>query len=73
MKSRTLLFISFGFIVFHIIGHTMGHFTWKQVDDQALLETIHNMYTQKFEFMGKQQTLGGHHDGFSLLFEVLLH
>jgi hypothetical protein len=72
MKSRTLLFISLGFIAFHIFGHTMGHFTWKEVNDPVLTQTIREMYSHKFQFMGTDQSLGGHHDGFSILFEILL-
>ena len=72
MRSRTLLWIAFGVIVFHILGHTMGHFTWKETEDARLLTIIEDMYIHKFEFMGKQQTLGGHHDGYSLLFGIML-
>ena len=72
MKSRTLLWIAFGVIVFHILGHTMGHFTWKETDDTKLLAIIDDMYSHEFKFMGKQQTLGGHHDGYSMLFEITL-
>jgi hypothetical protein len=72
MKSRTLLWIAFGVILFHIVGHTMGHFTWKQTDDTVLAGIINEMYSHQFEFMGKLQTVGGHHEGFSILFEITL-
>jgi hypothetical protein len=72
MKPRVLLLIAFGVILFHIVGHTMGHFTWKETNDSALTGIIAQMYAHEFEFMGKSQTVGGHHDGFSWLFEITL-
>ena len=50
----------------------MGHFTWKDTEDVKLLSIIQDMYSHQFDFMGKQQTLGGHHDGYSLLFGIML-
>ncbi|HEY0740256.1 MAG TPA: hypothetical protein VGD40_02305 [Chryseosolibacter sp.] len=72
MKSSTILKISCGVILFHLLGHSIGHFTWKDTDDAGLLDIISKMYSHQFEFMGKTQTLGGHHDGYSLLFAVTL-
>jgi len=72
MKPKVLLLIALGVIAFHIIGHTMGHFTWKQSEDAKLTDIIQDMYSHEFAFMGKAQTLGEHHDGFSWLFEISL-
>jgi hypothetical protein len=72
MRSRTLLRIAFGVIVFHLLGHTLGHFTWKETDDVALADIIRSMDNHEFEFMGKVQTIGGHHEGYSFLFGITL-
>ncbi len=72
MKSKTLTRIAFGSIVFHLVGHTVGHFTWKNTDDIVAADIIRSMDEHQFEFMGKSQTLGGHHEGYSLLFGVTM-
>jgi hypothetical protein len=72
MKSKILVRIAFGFIVFHLLGHTVGHFTWKDTDDTVAADIIRSMDEHKFDFMGKSQTLGGHHEGYSLLFGVTM-
>lgn len=72
MKSKILLRIAVGVILFHLLGHTVGHFTWKETNDIALKEIISSMDKHHFEFMGKTQSVGGHHEGYSFLFGITL-
>lgn len=72
MKSSILIRIAFVLILLHILGHGMGHFTWRDTPDSGLTEIITKMDSYSFDFMGKPQTIGGHHDGFSIIFEITL-
>ena len=72
MKPKLLLRIAFGLLLFHLLGHTMGHFTWKDPHDPVLTDIINRMDTHKFEFMGTQQTIGEHHEGYSLMLGLTL-
>jgi hypothetical protein len=72
MNSKVLLRIAFGIILFHLLGHTIGHFTWKETEDPALAEIIQKMDTHVFEFMGTKQTIGGNHEGYSVMLGLTL-
>jgi hypothetical protein len=72
MKSKILLRIAFGVIIFHLLGHTVGHFTWKETDDAVMAEIIRSMDEHQFEFMGKMQSIGGNHEGYSFLFGITM-
>lgn len=72
MNSKIVLRISLGLIIFHLLGHSMGHFTWKETDDVIKSNIIRGMDEHQFEFMGVMQTIGGHFEGYSLLLFVTL-
>lgn len=72
MTSKLFLRIAFGLILFHLVGHTMGHLTWKETEDPVLSDIIQKMDSHAFEFMGTPQTLGGHHEGYSLMLGIVL-
>ncbi|RAV98040.1 hypothetical protein DQQ10_25900 [Pseudochryseolinea flava] len=59
-------------MVFHLVGHLVGHFTWKDTDDSVLRDVIQKMDTHHFDFMGTSQTLGGHHEGYSVMLGLTL-
>jgi hypothetical protein len=72
MTSKLLLRIAFGLILFHLLGHSVGHFTWRETKDPTLTDLIQKMDTYKFDFMGTPQTLGGHHEGYSTMLGITL-
>lgn len=72
MTSKLFLRIAFGLILFHLLGHTVGHFTWRDTEDQTLRQLIQQMDSYSFDFMGTPQTLGGHHEGYSTMLAVTL-
>ena len=72
MTPKLFLRIAFGLILFHLLGHTVGHFTWKDTEDPVLRELIQKMQSHSFDFMGTPQTLAGHHEGYSLMLGLTL-
>jgi hypothetical protein len=48
----------------HLLGHIVGATTWKTNPDALVQEVINGMIKHSFMFMGAEQTLAGHHDGY---------
>ena len=64
MKTKLLLRIAAGLIVFHLIGHTFGHVTWRQATEPAKQEVIRQMTENKFPFMGAVRSMGDYYEGY---------
>jgi len=73
MKPKILLRVATGFILFFVLGHTMGHFTWKQTTDPKKQVIIKMMDENEFEFGGAMKSIGENHEGYSwlLIFSLL--
>jgi hypothetical protein len=71
MKPRTLLRIAALSILIHLIGHTFGHFTWKETTDPVKQEVIRQMTGPQFEFMGSMRSMGDYFEGYSLILFVV--
>lgn len=68
MRARLLLRISALFIFIHLLGHSFGHFTWKDSQgDATKQEVIRQMTEFKFEFMGASRSMGDYFEGYSAL------
>lgn len=67
MKPKLLLRIAAGLVLFFLMGHNIGHFTWRQTDDAAKQEVINLMDGRHFEWNGTVRSLGQNYDGYSFL------
>lgn len=68
MKPKILLWAAITFIIIHLIGHTIGHFTWTDSQGDSLREEVIRRMTQhKFEFMGTDRSMGDYFEGYSAL------
>ena len=59
-------------ILFHAIGHTFGHLTWKQSPDLTKQEVIKQMTENKFPFMGTVRSMTEYYDGFGFIVTIAL-
>ena len=56
------------FILVHLLGHTIGHFTWKDSQGNPQREEVVRQMTEhKFDFMGANRSLGDYYEGYSAL------
>lgn len=74
MKPTTLLRIASGCMIFHLLGHTMGHSQWKEGAEPARKEVVQKMLDNKFEFMGVSRSYGDYYMGYgwNLWFVLLM-
>lgn len=64
MKSKILLRIASILMLFHDIGHTLGHSGWKHAPDPAKQAVIDQMTGSKFPFMGASHSMGDYFEGY---------
>ena len=68
MKPKLLIRLSMVFILVHLLGHTIGHFTWKDSQGHPQREeVIRHMTEYKFDFMGSNRSMGDYYEGYSAL------
>ena len=67
MKPKLFLRISSVLIFIHLLGHGVGHFTWKTQKDPKMQEVVNSMLGYKTEFMGAVKSMGDYFNGFSLM------
>jgi hypothetical protein len=67
MKAKLLLRIAAVFILFHLLGHTLGHLTWDKQEDPRMQEVVNAMISYKTEFMGAAKSMGDYFNGYSLI------
>jgi hypothetical protein len=72
MMSKILLRLAAVTVLVHIIGHLMGHSSWKTPKDPARLEVIKQMLTQTSPFMGATRSMGDYYEGYSLCITLAL-
>ncbi|MCF0070918.1 hypothetical protein LZD49_10580 [Dyadobacter sp. CY261] len=71
MKPRLLMRIAALFVLIHLIGHSFGHFSWKETTNPAKQEVIKQMTGPRFEFMGAMRSMGDYYEGYSLILFVV--
>jgi hypothetical protein len=64
MKPKLLLRIASGAMLFHLLGHTFGHSTWKLATDPVKQAVISQMTEHKFPFMGSIRSMTEYYDGY---------
>ncbi|HYV93812.1 MAG TPA: hypothetical protein VE978_18695 [Chitinophagales bacterium] len=64
MKSKLLLRIASGAMLFHLIGHTFGHTNWKHDANPERQEVINQMMNHQFPFMGAIRSMGDYYEGY---------
>jgi hypothetical protein len=72
MKPKLLLRIAAVLILFHALGHTYGHLTWKLSPELTKQEVIKQMTENKFPFMGTVRSMTEYYDGFGFIVTVAL-
>jgi len=67
MNSKLLLRIAALLILVHLLGHAVGHFSWKDATDPVKQEVIKQMTGPKFPFMGATRSMGDYYEGYGLI------
>jgi hypothetical protein len=67
MRPKILLRISSVIMLLHLIGHSMGAFTWKQAPNPAVGRVIAGMEQEHFDFVGKSVTLASFFTGYGFI------
>lgn len=68
MKPKILLRLATAFIVVHLLGHAVGHLSWKDANGNTEHEeVIRQMTEHKFDFMGATRSMGDYYEGYSAL------
>jgi hypothetical protein len=67
MKTKLFLRIAAIMIMVHLLGHTVGHFTWDKPDDTQMKRVVNSMLEYKAEFMGATRSMGDYFNGYSLM------
>lgn len=66
MKSKLLIRIATGFVLFFAAGHTIGHLTRHDVTDEKALEVQKMMMDYKFDMFGSMRSYDENYTGMSL-------
>jgi hypothetical protein len=66
ITSKLLIRIAAGSMLFFALGHTMGHFTRREVDDPKAKEVIQVMIDNKFDLFGHTTSYDQTYTGMSL-------
>lgn len=72
MKPKLLLRLSSGTMIFHLVGHTLGHAGWKHPAEPVQQEVVRQMQENRFLFMGSIRSLGEYYDGYGYACSVAL-
>lgn len=72
MSTKLLLRIASGLMIFHVIGHTLGHIGWKKTTDPVKQEVINQMTGHKFPFMGANIGLGDAFEGYGWALSIAM-
>lgn len=64
MGPKILLRIASVLMLFHDVGHTIGHSGWKHSPDPAKQQIIDQMIGSRFPFMGAVHSMGDYFEGY---------
>lgn len=66
MKSKSLLRMAAGCLLFFALGHSIGHFTRHNVNDPRAKEVLRQMTENKFDMFGQLRSYDENYTGMSL-------
>jgi hypothetical protein len=72
MKTKLLTRIASGLMLFHLLGHCIGHAGWKTSPEPAQKAIVDQMNGQAFPFMGAVRSLGDYYEGYGWICSVAL-
>jgi hypothetical protein len=70
-KAKLLLYLASLFIFIHMVGHFIGHSSWKTPKDPNMQKVVNAMVENKANYMGALRSLADFYHGFSLILFVL--
>lgn len=65
MKSKLLIRLAAGCLLFFALGHTIGHFTRHDVNDPKAQEVLNIMAAEKFDMFGQMRSYDENYTGMS--------
>ncbi|WP_276366710.1 hypothetical protein [Chryseolinea sp. H1M3-3] len=72
MRTKLLLRIAVACIAIHLLGHLVGHFTWKESNGNASrAEVVRQMTEKEFDFMGATRSFGDYYEGYSAILLIV--
>ena len=71
MKAKIIIRIAAVLILVHLLGHSVGHFTWDTPEDAKLKEVVSAMKSYKADFMGATKSMADYYTGYSLMIFIL--
>ena len=69
--KKLLLRIACGLIFIHLVGHFIGHTTWKRPADLKMQEVVNVMIENKANYMGAVRSLADFYHGYSILLFIV--
>jgi hypothetical protein len=67
MRSKILLRIACLLILIHLLGHSLGHFSWDKPKDPKMKEVVDMMKGYSTEFMGATKSMANYYEGYSII------
>jgi len=67
METKILLRIAAFLILVHLLGHSIGHFTWDKPSDPKMQDVVTTMKGYSVEFMGATKSMADYYNGYSLI------
>ena len=64
MGTKILLRIASLLMVFHLVGHSIGHSGWRKAADPVQQEVVKQMTEHEFPFMGATHSIGDYYEGY---------
>lgn len=65
MKARILLRIAAFLLTVHLLGHSVGHSTWDNPEDDKMMEVVTSMKGHQADFMGSSRSMADYYNGYS--------
>jgi len=72
MQPKILLRIASILLLLHLVGHTLGHSSWKQAKEPEEKAVISQMTDHTFPFMGSNRSFGDFFDGYGYACSIAL-
>ena len=70
-KYKILLYVSSLLIFIHLVGHYIGHRSWKMPTDSNMQSAVNAMIENKTNYMGAHRSLADFYHGYSLILFVV--